>query len=541
MLDSSDNMRRCAAAITLAELAPRDVDVVEALGGAIDHANQTLIVYLLEALDRIGSPAAVPFVLPLLDSEDMATKLRAAGIIAKGGARVVPGIKARLETAPPREKLVLVDLLARIHTRDAFEAILQQLMDPSFDLVKETCEAVHRHIEDVTSKTRTTLHTQVVEFMQRPKVKARERLLASCLLLLGTIGKPDAKTVLLKYTDAKMSPYLRRHALLGLRNVTLSGAASEAVSKKLMPYLDEDDEDIVRLALDVVRRLYQSGLSVTQARKLLKGRQGAVRAFAVRRLAESDAVPNIRELMGLLNHEDSQVVEIAASALARNKKATALLLDAFAKEPEEDASWRLARILKPHAESVSRERVKTIAELAEQDFKTGKPRAKALLYFLRNTDPGAADAVVLETGLKHWRAKRWNEAVDCLRHLIHADCFDNKAGYALSVCDLKRSTKDLSPNARAEYHALRGFRVLLRDKAFKLLDRLRKDKSLDASDLFYVGFHFAETPGEEGEFGEQLLAHVAKTWPQSEDGKAAKSRLRLMGKGASGKSRSKKT
>jgi hypothetical protein len=59
------------------------------------------------------------------------------------------------------------------------------------------------------------------------------------------------------------------------------------------------------------------------------------------------------------------------------------------------------------------------------------------------------------------------------------------------------------------------------------MDRLVKDKTLDASDLFFVGFHFAEGHGPERDFGTKLLEHVAKKWPASKDGKAAKNKLKL--------------
>ena len=47
MLQSPDGMRRCAAAMVLAELAPKDAAVVKALGTALKDANQLLTRYVL--------------------------------------------------------------------------------------------------------------------------------------------------------------------------------------------------------------------------------------------------------------------------------------------------------------------------------------------------------------------------------------------------------------------------------------------------------------------------------------------------------------
>jgi hypothetical protein len=231
--------------------------------------------------------------------------------------------------------------------------------------------------------------------------------------------------------------------------------------------------------------------------------------------------------MNLLAHEDSQVSEIAAGALARHKKATALLLAALAKERQTETAWRLAKILKPHSETIDKATIKKFAALAARDLEAGQPRYEAYFYFLRNIDPKIVDGVLAEVGLKFKKAKKWGKAVECFRQLSRSEGFDRDHRYELSVCNLKQSAKDLAAHLRAEDHALRGFQVLLQDKTFKLLDRLKKEKCLEAADLFYVGFHFSEGGGEEQKFGRQLLEHVAQRWPGTKDGKAAKNKLKL--------------
>ena len=527
LLENPDNMRRCAAAITLTELAPKDKEVIDALGKALEDANQTLTTYLLEALEAIGSVTAVPYVLPLLDSEDMATRLRAVAVMARGGAKIVPQVRALLKTASPQQKLVLADLLARLHTRDAFATILELVKDPKFSLVREACDAAQRHLTGLTPKEQTLLHGQVIEFMKSETVQARERLLASCLMLLGAIGKTGSQTVLLKYAAPDRSPYIRRHALLALRGLTLTAAAATTVSNKLMPFLDEEDSDIVRLTLDVVGRLTLSTLSVPQARQLLNSKGPAVRAFAAHKLGEKDDAVHNRVLLELLGHHDAQVVDIAARTLADHSGAAPLLADALAKEKEEEKAWQLAKILRPHAAAVKGEKRKALHERASKELRADRACAGPLLYFLQQQDPDAADKLLLDAGMKHWRAKRWQAAVDCLRRLVHSDLLDAECVYALAVCNLKLSAKELSPHSRESDYALRGFRALLRDRSFSLLDRIKKDKTLEAGDDFYVGFHFAESAGEEKTFGKGLLQHVGKTWPRSKDGKAAKSKLKL--------------
>jgi hypothetical protein len=527
MLQSPDGMRRCAAAMVLAELSVKDAAVIRALGAALKDANQLLTRYILEAFETIGSRAAVQYVLPLLDAEDVETKLRAAGIIAKSGGAMIGELRRQFEKATPPQRRVLIDILARIHSREAMQLILDVLFDPDFELVKEACQAVRRHITDAGTKERLALHRQVVKFMSSARVKKNDRVLTSCLLLVGNLGAPDAHDVLLKYSTPRNLGYIRRNALIGLNGLPLAGTAAKAVARQMFKYLGEADTTIVQLALDIIEKLPLTGSLDGQWRKLLKSKHGNVRAFGARKLAANDNPATNRLMMGLLAHEDVQVSEIAAGALARHKKATKLLLGAIARERKSETAWRFAKILKPHSESVDKSSRKRFTALAARDLEAGNARHEALFYFLRNIDPKLVDTVLRDVGLKFKKAKKWGKAADCLKQLARAESFDRDLRFELSVCNLKQSTHDLAPHLRADDHALRGFQALIAEKSFRLLDRLKKEKPLDASDLFYVGFHFSEGIGEEQKFGRQILEYVAKRWPSTKDGKAAKNKLKL--------------
>jgi hypothetical protein len=527
LLQSPDGMRRCAAAMVLGELRVKDAAVVRALGEALKDANQLLTRYILEAFESLDSRAAVPYVLPLLDSEDIETKLRAAGIIAKSGGAMIGELRRQFEKANPPQRRVLIDILARIHSREAMQLILDVLFDPDFELVKEACQAVRRHITDAAPKERLALHRQVVKFMASARVKKNDRVLTSCLLLVGNIGAPDAANVLLKYSTPRSLGYIRRNALIGLNGLPPTGAAAKAVARQMFKYLGETDATIVQLALDIIEKLPLTGSLDGQWRKLLKSKHANVRAFGARRLAANDNPATNRLMMGLLDHNDVQISEIAAGALARHKKATRLLLGALAREGRVETAWRLAKILKPHSESVDKASRKKFTALAARDLEAGNARHEALFYFLRNIDPKSVDTVLRDVGLKFKKAKKWGKAVECLKQLARAESFDNDLRFELSVCNLKQSAHDLAPHLRADDQALRGFQALIADRSFKLFDRLKKEKPLDASDLFYVGFHFSEGTGEEQKFGRQILEYVAKRWPSTKDGKAAKNKLKL--------------
>jgi hypothetical protein len=524
MLQSPDGMRRCAAAMVIAELRPKQDAVIKALGATLKDANQLLTRYVLEAFEALDSRAVVPYVLPLLEAPETETKLRAAAIIARTGGDNVASLRTQFTKANPQQKRVLIDILARIHNCDAMQLILDALFDPDFELVKEACQAVRRHIVDASPKSQVALHKQVTKFMTTSAVKKNDRVLTSCLLLIGYIGAPDARKVLLKYSTPRNLGYIRRNALIGLKGLQYTGAAVNQIAHEMLKYLAEPDyQNIVQNALDIIEKLPLGKSYDAQWRKLLKSKHTSVRAFATRKLAMNDNAATNRLMMTLLANSDTQVSEIAAGALARHKGATKLLLAALARERKSEPAWRLAKILKPHSPSVDRKTLKKFATLAARALESGDQRYETFLYFLRNIDPKQADNVFREVGLKYKKARKWAKAVDCLKQVTP----DVELRFELSVCNVKQSAKDLTPHLRADDQALRGFQALLQDKGFKLFDRLKKEKALEAADLSYIGFHFSEGTGEEQKFGRKILEYVAKRWSKTKEGKAAKNKLKL--------------
>jgi hypothetical protein len=94
---------------------------------------------------------------------------------------------------------------------------------------------------------------------------------------------------------------------------------------------------------------------------------------------------------------------------------------------------------------------------------------------------------------------------------------------------LKVSNHDPAAAAREADPALHHFSRLLQDPAFDLIGEVRKAKWLEAEDLFYLGFHFAEQQRLARAFGQQVLELVIQRSPKSQLGKNAKHKLKSEG------------
>jgi hypothetical protein len=69
---------------------------------------------------------------------------------------------------------------------------------------------------------------------------------------------------------------------------------------------------------------------------------------------------------------------------------------------------------------------------------------------------------------------------------------------------------------------------LYRSSAFPLLEALKKEKTLEPADLFYLGFHFAEGAADERDLGKDILEFLATRYPRTTVGKSAKNKLKLL-------------
>jgi len=525
LLQHDEPMRRWAAAIVLAELAPADAEVTHALGAALPGANAMLTAAILDAFAAIGGKAALPYLIPLLDAEDLAIKLRAITAITRAGAAALPAVLPLLEGATPTRMLVLVDILARIPSAEAMRALVDRLPTADAALSLEIAEAVRRYAPGMTTAQRGGLHQVVARFMEGKAVRDSERMQGACLLVIGALGRPEARAILVRGMDPGQPPRLRVQALRALQHLEWTPAAARTVVARVQAALGDGDADVAQQALRLLSALPAATLTTAQWRALMNNPLEAVRALALARLMADDSSAGTRALLDLLRHEDGQVQESAAGALARRTGAGAALLEALLAETNMDRTWRLAKILKPHAAALEPRLRARLAQQAARELQGTTPRGDALLYLLRQADAAAADGLLREAAFGAMKAKRWAQAVEIFRKLVHSAAFDDASRYALSLCNLKLSPKELAPHVRAEDFALRGLQALRRQGGPALEARLLKEKILDADDFHYVGFHFSEMTGDERAFGEALLRHVRKTWPRTPAGKAAKAKL----------------
>jgi hypothetical protein len=182
----------------------------------------------------------------------------------------------------------------------------------------------------------------------------------------------------------------------------------------------------------------------------------------------------------------------------------------------------MRNVLRPSAKKVPAAMRKQLLETATDRLAEGERNWEALLDVARDADP-AAVAEALRALAQKLRKKNTDKSLTVLALLCRSDKSTDIDRYALAALELQKGTHDTRPAARAGDPALHKLAVLL-TKGFDVGTALRKDRSMELEDLYYVGFHFVE---EGHPIGEELLSEVVKKGGRGKVAKMAKNKLSL--------------
>jgi hypothetical protein len=243
-----------------------------------------------------------------------------------------------------------------------------------------------------------------------------------------------------------------------------------------------------------------------------------VRRFAARRLGtkEMGGVRAARRLIQILSDADPSLRDAASESLGRLPDATGLLLEELQGCDDVHRGWALAYILKHHVSRLRKTQARAVFDRAVRTLLADDRIWEPLLYVVRHHDPKLMYSWLMDESLKLRKARKYSDAENLLKPLSRGDHFDSEARFALALSGIK-ATRTKQGAAPGGNHSFELFRQLVRDPAFPLVDRLKKERA-----------HLERTPDEK-EVGGELLKIVAARAGTSKLGKSARSKLRSEG------------
>jgi HEAT repeat protein len=517
---------RCAAAVVLGEVGTKDAELARALCDCLKDVEPRLRLQAIKSVGKLRVEAALSQLLERV-KEGGEEAEQAAQAAAKLGTKGTRALQELMPRVAPGLRRYIASALAAAGTTSSETAAVAVLLDKDSGVVEAALRSLISGVPELTAAHRKSLAAQLLERIDNKKEPLSAVSESAVLRLLAALDDPRAEVVLWERIVPPHSLEVRTAALQALGKWATTPGKEQL--KRLFACATDSDFRLAAPALVLLKNLPAGDRAVAEWLTLLQAADVAVRKLAMEKVGDRDSAEVAGALLRQLDHPDRSLRDGALSRLTRLKQGQKALTAALLEADSPDRAWVLARAQAPFARKYPPEWREKVFAQACKYLESNDRRADALLFLLREAD-AAELRQRLEERAVHWRKKKaYETALLYLRLLIR----DPSSGFSirleLACCGLRVSSRDLSPEARAGDPCLSQFATLCQGYEAELSAELEKIKWLEAEDLYYLGFHFAEQVGQQRQFGGKVLRLLMKRSPRTKLAQAAKSKLRGSG------------
>ena len=515
----STEIRRSALKV-LGSVGTKDGKLVKTLLETLNDPEEPLRIAAIEALGELQIDDALK---PLEEfvrkgGIELESAVHAASLLGAKGANRMGKI---MHEVSPHLRSRIAAVLAKSNTGNALVVTASGLLDEDPKVIEATARSLASEIPAYTTPQRHALAKFLIESLGAKKIAAKSE--AALVRVLSPLHEAKAEDIFWSRILPPHSPEVRAAALQALGN------AEPKTEKRLQALLTcaaERDFQIVAGALMMLKKIPVGGKNAKHWLKLLEAPDVATRRFAVEKLHGVENAEVARALTDQMRHPDRTLREAAMSSLLSFAAGRAAVLEEMLACDEIDRAWSLARALAPAAKDLpTAQRTKAFTQAAKHHDAEDR-RAAPLFFFLREIDHDWTRDRIEAKAQELRKKKKYAPAISYYRLLAQDPACSEETRFELAATGLKESQHSLAPEHRNNDPPLNQFARLLQNPAFDLIDHVAKAKWLDAEDLFYLGFHFAEQTHRPQEFGKQVLEIVVKRSPKTDVGKQAKRKLK---------------
>ena len=519
--------QRCAALLVLAALKLDNAQVVKAAGAAIAQPNPVLKDFALRYFEEVKPKSALPLFAGLLDDPDKDTHERAVRFLSQAGQAAVPAVLQFAAGASRAGQVNAARVLCELRGKAAFKGLLPMLVGGTDEFNKTICDLMTSAIRGLDDKEQAQLYGEVEALAAKLDPKEQRPAVVSVMRLMGQLGRAEARRWLFKFVTPEHHHTLRSHALVALLRCLRDHELRKEEYARLFPLLEETDfSEVARLAIDLLDAHELPDDSRHLLSRLLESPHPDVQKFALRKMGDFSTPATVRTLIEQLGDPDYRKRDVAANSLRKIPEARAALLRELTACDDASKAWSIAELL-PSFEGKWRQDVLIAlwkrlhaAINAEDRIQT------AFLQVLKLADANYSYQQLAGEAAKLAKAKKFKEAVAFLALLKEFSEFKSEDKFRLALAQLKLHAHTLATNRH--HPAVDLLADLHRNSAYPLFEALKKDRALEAEDLFNLGFSFVERHGDERSLGKDLLEYVAAKFPRNKIGKNAKNKLKLI-------------
>jgi HEAT repeat protein len=520
---AAPDLRHAAITLSGAVGSARERGLVQALLGVLGESDAILRIGAIQALGQLQVEEALPQLAEIV-RQGGADAEAAAHAVSQLGAKGARALGKIMHDAAPGLRSRLAGVLARSGVGGVLVVTAHALLDADPKVVDAAARSLAMEVPSFTPPQRHALAKFLVEELHNKKAKHTAKTEAALLRVLGVLHEAKSEDVFWARIVPPAPPEVRAAALQALGNLAAKPADSRL--PKLLACAVDSDFQVVAAALMLLKQAPTSAKHTKHWLKLLEAPDVAARRFAVEKLHGVENRDAAKALVTQTSHPDRGLRDDALAALRSFRAGREALLDKLLASSSHDEIWSLARALAPTAKELSKPQRVQLFRTASEYFEADDRRAHPLWFLLREIDHDWTREQIETKALALRQKKKYPEALNYFRLLTQDPGCNDAIRFELAATGLKLSNHDLSVDARSNAPSLHQVARLLQNPEFNLISRVSKAKWLDADDLFYLGFHFAEQTHRAKEFGKQVLELVIKRSPKSELAKQAKRKLK---------------
>ncbi len=517
----STEIRR--AALKVLGTVGSGAQAIKTLLGVLTDPEEDLRVAAIESLGQLQADEALK---PLEDfvlrgGPELEPSVHAASLLGARGANRMGKI---MHEVSPSVRSRIAAVLAKSNTGNALVVTAQGLLDEDPKVIEATARSLATEVPAYTTPQRHALAKFLIESLGAKKTPSHSE--AAMLRVLSALQEAKAEDL---FWARILPPYALDVRAAALQSLGSTEPTTEKRMQALLTCAAARDFQVVAGALMILKRVPATAKNARHWIRLLEAPDVATQRFAVEKLRGIENTQVAQAMLSQLRHPDRTLREDALKSLRGYAAGRAAVLEELLAAADVERGWFLARALAPAAKEFTTAHRTKLFEVAAKYHDADDRRAPALLFLLREIDHGWLRDQLEEKAEVLRKKKKYPASLGYYRLLAQDPGCSEETRFEMAATGLKESARDLAPENRASDPPLHHFARLLQNPAFDLIDHVGKAKWLDAEDLFYIGFHFAEQTHRAKEFGKQLLEMVVKRSPKSDFAKQAKRKLKSEG------------
>ena len=527
LIEKGSVEQRCAALLVSGALKLQNAVIIKAVGAVFEQSNPVLKDYALRYLEEVEPKAGIALLLGFLDDPDREMQERAVRLLGRAGQAAVPMLVEHMSAAPRAWQLNAARVLCAARGKAALRALLHLLLSGTDEFNRSVCDLITPAMREMNSKEQDLLFDEVDAFASSLDSARQRPAAVAAIRLLGQLGRPHPRRWLFRFVAPEHHASLRSHALVALLRCLRDQELRKDEHAKLFSVLEEAEfSEVMRLTLELLEGHDLPDDCRPILSQLMQSPHGAVQKFALRKMGDFNTPATVRTLIEQLGDPDYRRRDTAAQSLRKIPEARGALIKELAACDNPSKAWSIAELLPSYEGKWRQDTLEGFWKRLQAAIGAEDRIQSAFMHALKNASADYLYAQLAAQGAKLIKAKNFKEATAFLTPLKEFTDFKPEDRFRLALAQLKSHARTIA-SQRPE-PALEQFSDLYRGSAYPLLETLKKEKNLLPEDLFYLGFHLVERPGDERGLGKGLLEHLATRFPRTKLGKSAKNKLKLL-------------